>query len=198
MKKQFRGWRYRQRRMKRTLRDTLIHRMLGERLFDHRIWGLDVPSLASGLSLGLFVAFTPTIPFQMLLCAIGALVLRVNLPIALAACWVTNPVTALPIYLAARQLGQLLLEHTAIADLIISFFSFESKAGVFMEQSLYLWAGSLIFAVFGALLGNLAVRWAARLSHWLKLKVQDHREQHPAPGRSGGRGRDGAKRRPVQ
>jgi len=161
-------WHGRQDRMRHALRDTYIHRLLGERMFHPHIWGFDINSLSGGLSLGLFVAFTPTIPFHMLLCSVAAIVLRVNLPIAVAACWVTNPFTALPVFLAARELGRYLLENSWLTGFILDVFGFGTKTGVFMENSLYLWSGSLIFAFVAAVMGNIAIRIMWRLSHQVK------------------------------
>ena len=166
----FKRWHRKQMRMKHTLRNTYIYRILGERIFDHRIWRFDLNSLAGGVSLGLFVAFTPTIPFQMLLAAFGAILLHVNLPVSLAACWVTNPLTALPIYLTASQLGQYLLENSTLLAFVLGFFAFEGRTGSFMEQGLHLWTGSLVFSTISAFLGNMAIRFASRLSYWLKTK----------------------------
>jgi len=171
MTRWFRRWLIKQRKMKHTLRGTYVYRILGERIFDYHIWNHDINSVARGLSLGLFIAFTPTIPFQMLLCALGAILLRVSLPVSLVACWITNPLTALPIYLSARRLGQYLLENSQLVELTLDFFDFESRTGRFMEQGLYLWAGSLIFSVVSAFLGNVAARLVWRLGHRLKAKL---------------------------
>lgn len=157
--------------MKHGLRETYIHRILGERMFHRHVWVIDKRSIAGGVSLGLFVAFTPTIPFQMLLCVIGATLLRVNVAVSLVACWVTNPLTALPIYLSARRLGQYLFEHSEIAEFTLDLFRFENRTGRFMEQSVYLWTGCLVFSAVSALLGNLASRASWNLGHWLKDKA---------------------------
>ena len=156
--------------MKHALRNTYVHRIFGERVFHHDVWVLDIDSLAGGLSLGLFVAFTPTIPFQTLLCAIGALLLRVNLPISLVASVIMNPLTAIPIYLSALRTGRYFLGHSAIVEFTLGLFSSESRTGRFMEASLYLWTGSLIFSTLSAFLGNAAARLAWRLVHRYKSK----------------------------
>lgn len=181
MPRWLRRWRDRQDRMRHTLRGTYAHRLLGERIFHPQIWGFDLNSLAGGLSLGLFIAFTPTIPFHMLLCVVFAIILRVNLPIALAACWITNPVTALPVFLAARRLGQFLLENSRLSGFVLDIFGFETRTGRFMENSLYVWAGSLIFAMVAALAGNIALRILWMLSHRVKARIV-----HQDDDRSGG------------
>lgn len=156
-------WHARQERLKHALHTSYFRHLLGERLFHHHIWVIDKRAIAGGLSLGLFVAFTPTIPFQMLLCATGAILLRVNLSAALAACWVTNPLTALPIYLCARRLGQYVFEHSVIGSHTLEFFSLTNRAGKLMEHSLYLWTGAMIFSILSACLGNVACRCAWNL-----------------------------------
>ncbi len=51
-----------------------------------------------GVAIGTFVAFTPTIGFQMLLAALLATLLNANRPAALVPVWITNPLTIPPIY----------------------------------------------------------------------------------------------------
>jgi len=170
MTRWFEIWHRKQERIKDSLRNTYVHRILGERVFHHDIWVLDTDPVAGGLSLGLFVAFTPTIPFQTLLCAVGALLLRVNLPIALAASVIMNPLTAFPIYLSAHRTGQYFFEHSAIGEFTLGLFSSESRTGRFMEASLYLWTGSLIFSTVSAFVGNAGARLAWRLGRWYKSK----------------------------
>lgn len=133
-------------------------------------------SVAGGVSLGLFVGFTPTIPFQMLLSALGAILLRVNLPVSLVVCWVTNPLTSLPIYLAAHRLGKYLLGHSQLFEVVFEFFDLEGRRGGFMVQSVYLWTGSLIFSVVSASFGYVALRFAWSLKRWLKGKTSGDNE----------------------
>lgn len=171
MTRWFEIWHRKQESMKHALRNTYLHRIFGERVFHHDVWGLNIDSLAGGLSLGVFVAFTPTMPFQMLLCAIGAILLRVNLPISLAVNWIMNPLTALPIYVSARWTGQYFLEHSAIGKFTLDLFSSESRTGRFIEASLYLWTGSLIFSTVSAFLGNAVARLAWRIGRWNKSKL---------------------------
>lgn len=170
MKKCFRIYRVKQRRIKRSLRDTFAHRVLGERIFGRHIWNFDVNSIAGGVSLGLFIAFTPTIPFQMILCAMGAIVLGVNLPVALIACWITNPVTAVPIYWSAHRLGRYIYERLDLWDFVKRDFVSKNQTLAFMKNSLYLWTGSMIFAIGAAFAGNIFIRLAGSQLHHIKEK----------------------------
>lgn len=70
-------------------------------------------SVASGLSIGLFFAMM-LMPFQMIPAALVAMRLRANVPFAMAACWVTNPVTTPPILWAQFKLGQWMREVLSV------------------------------------------------------------------------------------
>lgn len=58
---------------------------------------------------GLFVALLP-IPGQTIIALLAALVLRVNLPIAAIATWITNPITMVPIFYWEYSLGTVILQ----------------------------------------------------------------------------------------
>ncbi len=73
-------------------------------LHHHFLWQFNRRGVAGGLAVGLFVGIL--IPFaQVLFGTIGAIVLRVNLPIAAFATFATNPFTVPPLYYAAYKLG---------------------------------------------------------------------------------------------
>lgn len=128
MTRWFKRWSAKQERMKRSLRDTYVYHLIGDRIFDRRVWKIDMNSLSGGLSLGLFVAFTPTVPFQMLLCAGGAILFHVNLPVSLVACWITNPLTVFPIYMTAYRLGKNLLQDSYLFEFILVFLILKPEA----------------------------------------------------------------------
>lgn len=66
-------------------------------------------AVAGGIWTGLFVALLP-IPAQTIVALLVALVLRVNLPVAAIATWVTNPVTIVPIFYWEYALGTVILQ----------------------------------------------------------------------------------------
>ncbi len=168
--------RQKQEQIKERLRGAWLHRVFGEHLFREHLWVHDQRALAGGLALGLFVAFTPTIPLQMLLAAVGAYYFRFNLPIALAACWVTNPVTMGPIYLACWKLGRLVLEEVIIIERLFDFFSQTGRINSIVRQSAYLWTGSLIIATAVALLGYGLVWLTWNILAGMLARVRSHRE----------------------
>ncbi len=155
-------WFRRQRRFKRSMRGGRLHAILGRHAFHPKVWRSDKRAIAGGLAVGLFTAFTPTIPFQMLLAAVAAIAFKVNLPIALTACWVTNPLTAVPIYMAARKLGKAMLTANDHIDGYVTLFLPAGQIGRFLRESIYLSSGSLILATLAAIAGYLAIQllWA--------------------------------------
>lgn len=175
------AWRAKQEQIRAKLRNTHIHRILGKRLWSRRLWRIDQNSIAGGLAVGIFVAFTPTIPFQLLIATCGAIYFRVNLPIALMACFVTNPVTALPIYTAAHRVGRNTIQNVGIFREAFEAYAIEGISGKMIAQAIYLWIGSLIFACAGALGSNLLVRivWniLARCLHFSATETDEHSDE---------------------
>ncbi|MDO9074843.1 MAG: DUF2062 domain-containing protein [Rubrivivax sp.] len=83
-------------------------RWLGPHLQHPRLWHFSRRGLALGMALGIFFGLlipVAQIPFS----AAAAVVLRANVPAAVASTLVTNPVTFGPVYYAAWRLGSALL-----------------------------------------------------------------------------------------
>ncbi len=151
-------WFRKQWQFKRSMRGSRMHAILGRHAFHPKVWRSDKRSIAGGLAVGLFTAFLPIPIFQMLLAAGGAILLRVNLPLALAACWINNPLTIVPIYMAAHELGKTLLTHNEHVGAFVNLFVPEGQLGPFIRRSIHLTCGSLIFATLAAGTGYLAIQ----------------------------------------
>lgn len=67
--------------------------------------------VARGLAIGIFVGLSPPLGLQMVAAAVIATLLHANRTAAVAAVWITNPFTALPIYAATYRLGLLFVPH---------------------------------------------------------------------------------------
>lgn len=145
------------------IRRSALYRLLGQSLFANDLWQFNERAVAGGLALGLFVAFTPTIPFQMILTAVGALYFRVNLPVGLAACWVTNPLTAVPFYWLAWKIGQYTMSEVPWIAAVLKSHAVETKLSPFLLQCLYLWAGCLLMATLAATIAHFTVRLTSYL-----------------------------------
>lgn len=77
--------------------------------FEHEyFWVLDCNRVALATAIGLYCGMVPT-PFQFLTAFILAYIFRAHLPVALFATLYTNPITLVPIYIAAYELGIWLL-----------------------------------------------------------------------------------------
>jgi len=63
-------------------------------------------AIALGTAIGVFVAFTPTVGFQMLIGAFLATLVGANRPAAMIPAWITNPFTIAPIFTATYWLGK--------------------------------------------------------------------------------------------
>jgi uncharacterized protein len=85
-------------------------------IFNKRYWKPCRLTVANGLSIGLFCAMLP-IPMQMLVAALGCLRGRGNVPVALAACWMTNPVTQIPIWVFQEKFGRWLHESVGVPNI---------------------------------------------------------------------------------
>lgn len=120
-------------------------------------------------AIGLFWAFIP-IPLQMVASAMMAIWLRVNLPIAVAAVWMTNPFTMGPIFYLEYRLGAWLLGQPP------GDFSFELSFEWLFEGMLEIWQpmllGALIFSVVSAVLGYAILNWI-----WMHSALTRYRER---------------------
>lgn len=74
-----------------------------------------------GLALGIFFGLLVPVA-QMPLAAAAAVVLRANLPLAVASTLVTNPVTFGPVYYGAYHLGKVILGEPPVTDQQASTF----------------------------------------------------------------------------
>lgn len=122
-------------------------------------------TIALGFAVGLFVALTPTVGFQMALGALFAHIVGGNRLIAAALAWITNPLTLVPIYYFNYRVGLLFIEADiergkafihALSE--ISLFrpgtlieTIRLTAVEFAGIAWVLWAGSMVVATTVAL-----------------------------------------------
>jgi uncharacterized protein len=79
------------------------------------LWVAHRRKVAMGVAVGLAVGVIP-LPIQMLLGAVLAVLVRCNVAAAVAATWLTNPFTLVPIWGLALWLGQLVLPTNGAAS----------------------------------------------------------------------------------
>jgi uncharacterized protein (DUF2062 family) len=150
------------------MREHKFLRRLGPWLRDPNIWHINRTSVAGGLAAGLFLAMLP-IPVHMLFAAVTTIFLRVNLPIAVAAVWISNPLTMAPLFFYQYKLGAWILHEGVRRDVAFANpqAQFEPTLSWLATEFSKIWApfllGSLIFAVIAAVIGYLSVHWLWRL-----------------------------------
>jgi uncharacterized protein len=144
---------------------------LGHRLHDAELWHFGRRAVANGLSAGMFIAFLP-LPGQMLLAILAAFVLRVNLPLAVAATWLTNPFTFPAIAWFAYIVGAWCTGQTGEPPTI----SLDTGLGGLLDLLGHVGKpfliGSLVCAVSAAVIANLLVRGGWRLYLWQRMRVR--------------------------
>ncbi|MGQ9687580.1 MAG: DUF2062 domain-containing protein [Desulfobaccales bacterium] len=121
----------------------------------------DPKRLALGAALGVFIGFTPTIPFHTILALSLASLLRVSIITAYMGIWISNPVTWVPQYLLAYEVGRHLLFRgeplgiPAHADLH-AFLDLLWRGGLALQ------VGGLIIALPPALAAYFFTLWAVK------------------------------------
>lgn len=147
-------------------------RFLGDLLHDPNLFHLNRHSVSLAFFVGIFIAFMP-IPGQMPLAAFAALLMRCNLPIAVALSWITNPITMPAIFFATYQLGRWLLGMPPI--LVSLELSWEWLVNEFSLIWKPLLVGSLLCGVMFGGLGYITIqlfwRWHV-VKGWNKRKLR--------------------------
>ena len=80
-------------------------------------------AIAGGFALGVFVAFTPTLGFQIVLVIFLATFLNLNRPAAILSVWITNAATMAPIYTFNYWIGSFLWSGPPVGEVYKTFVS---------------------------------------------------------------------------
>ena len=145
-------------------------KFLGVLLEDPYLFQLNRHSTSSAFAVGLFVAFLP-IPGQVPLAAFASVLLRCNLPIAIALIMVSNPFTFPIIFYAAYKVGASILQVPP------TNFNFELSWHWLTNGFLHVWEplvlGCLLASFFFSAMGYLGIRWLWR---WQVIRRWNHRK----------------------
>jgi uncharacterized protein (DUF2062 family) len=160
-------------------------RWFGPALHHPRLWHLSRRGIAMGVALGLFFGLLVPIA-QIPLSAAAAVLLRANLPCAIASTLVTNPVTFGPVYFAAWKVGGLVLGETGAPPRVARpappgpWWRTLRERVVGIGKPLAVGLG--IFAVVAGVGAYLLVTWVwwARVN-WLRWRRLARRAARPAP-----------------
>jgi len=146
----------------------VIHHLLD----DQALWHLHRRNAAKACAVGLFICYIP-IPFQMLIAAFIAILLRINLPISVMLVWVTNPFTMPPLFYLAYKIGTIVMGTTPITEKLSLF-----ELDFWITQTSQIWQPFLLGCLIcGATLAFLGY-WTSRLlwHGWILYKWK-HRQK---------------------
>ncbi|MEM6707692.1 MAG: DUF2062 domain-containing protein [Pseudomonadota bacterium] len=141
------------------------------------LWHFHRRSVSGAAFVGLFSAFLP-VPSQMVAAAIFAVYARVNLPIATALVWITNPVTIPPMFYFNYRLGAWLLDKELKIDAIRlewSWLEDTYRSVDFSDVFFPLLFGSLVVGWTAGVIGFIAVRvvWRAQvIRRWEERRLR--------------------------
>jgi uncharacterized protein len=154
------------------VREMRVLSMFGDSLFHPALWHLNRRSAAGGVAVGMFCGLIPG-PLQMLGAGIACVLFRVNLPVSLVTTFYTNPLTIVPLYLVAYQIGSFVLGASGTTPVTRPpdwnwsqpFGSAEAIGHWMIGLGPPLALGVLLLACLLAILGYLIVRglWSVHL-----------------------------------
>ncbi|MBZ9557253.1 MULTISPECIES: DUF2062 domain-containing protein [Modicisalibacter] len=169
-----------------TLKRNRSLRFMSHLIGNASLWVLTRRSVGNAFMVGLFCALLP-IPFQMVLAAAGAWLLRCNLPLSVGLVWLTNPLTMPIIFYGNYRLGAWLLATPPrqVPDHLNAHWLAAKMAEILPA----LMVGSLVAAVVAGLAGNLVIRllWRWHVARSWKRRARRRRQaratQTGAPAR---------------
>ena len=88
----------------RRLKKSAVMRWFALHFLSKQVWKPTQHTLAGGFAIGMCVMYQ-LVPGQMLFAAILAAIFRVNIPIAVMACWISNPFTFVPFAWMQKAVG---------------------------------------------------------------------------------------------
>ncbi len=154
------------------------HRYVGRKLkrfFIYRVLHVDdTPHrIALGLAIGIFITWTPTMGLQMILTVMLASLMRANKFVGVPFVWISNPVTAVPLYGFNYLVGTWVLpggnysvsEFTeSLSKAVFIGGGWMDKIGAWWQATydffLPLWVGSIVVALILAVPTYVVTRWA--------------------------------------
>ncbi len=146
---------------------------LGEGLKDPRAWHLNRRSVSGAVAIGLFIGWLP-IPMQMLIAGFLAILMHVNLPVAVVLVWISNPLTLPPILYAGFQVGARLTGYSAKSDSAPADSSIQGMLVGMSDLWFPMFAGCMFLGAVSGVLGFFLTRvlWrVASIRRWQTRKL---------------------------
>lgn len=146
-------------------------RWLGPLLEREWLWRMNRRAVASGVALGVFFGIIVPVA-QLPFAAVGAILMRANLPAAALATLVSNPLTVAPLYWLAHRTGTAILDPSGSEQVVAPAADDRGGAHITLadwiqriaDVGVPLMLGLSLFATGGAVLAYLAVRLIWRWS----------------------------------
>ena len=118
-----------------------IRNWLAKGVVQRELWRPSRHRVALGLSLGVAVGMLPPLPIQTVLAIALAVRYRANIPAAATAVWISNPATAVPLFIYQCKVGK-------------TIFNFNDKYG---GKELDFDIQTMSFATFGVLISAVVL-----------------------------------------
>jgi uncharacterized protein (DUF2062 family) len=159
--------------------------MFGNLLHHHNLWHLNRHSVAGGVAVGLFAGLIPgSNPVQFFFASMFAIVFKVNLPVAVLITLYSNPLTIVPIYLAAYTIGKFVIGNGTINMPQVEFSLLDKNINEWIP-SMIDWLASLgrplltgifLLAILLSIIGYFTVRgvWRLYVIYAWRKRAQRH------------------------
>lgn len=121
----------------------------------------DPRSLAWGMALGVFIGFTPTVPFHTVAALGLATLLGVSPVTAYLGIWVMNPLTMAPLYVLAYRMGRFLL-HAGKPLVLPQAYTYHELLHLLWQGGLALQLGGVIIALPPAVISYFLTLWVVQ------------------------------------
>jgi uncharacterized protein (DUF2062 family) len=149
--------------IRKTLKKTSSHKKLRDFIKKYKIrpeyLSTNRKMISRGVLIGLFIAFIP-MPMQMAAVLLFVPFVRFNVPIALAMCWLSNPITMPPMYYMEYLTGSFLLGiQPEPVQMTLEWFK-DNMGNIFIP----LYFGTAMFSIFGSLSAYFLVNYLWKLS----------------------------------
>lgn len=148
---------------RKTVKDSIPSSKLRSYFRNPALWRINSDSVSRAVAVGLFAAAIPLMPFQMLIAAFFAVLLRANLLVALTISWISNPLTLVPITYFTYAVGSWVLGNSE-ENFVINAWDYNvthnywaSLTKWFLQFGKAFFIGLPIVAIGSAILGYLVV-----------------------------------------
>lgn len=154
--------------------------VLSRPISNRALWIPCRDTVATGLAIGMFFSMM-MMPFQMVPAAVFAMRAKANVPFAMAACWITNPITMPGVIFAQYCLGKWLRETVGVPmpDFLVNVALHDiPQVGSVNAASFLL--GMLMSGIICALLSFPVVHaFSAIMPHHLPVRKRKRRPTNP-------------------